>query len=243
MSSAVTRPWEASSCTSAATWRSNGARRVEAIARFHAAFWESTDLARHDDWLHLPNANRAAFEFFVHRAWKSCAARYPDLPTSGADALAALKEAYGGCLDRMSSPPITLLHGDFRLDNMFFRSDEWDEDFAVADWQLVCRGRGPWDLGHFLAGSLTPEDRARLAPSLLRRYHAIVASVAGEAYAFEECLGDYDAGAVGSFSIAAVLVDMQVRSSGAPQPVMETWLRRSSQAASEALARIGQGRA
>lgn len=216
---------------------------VETIAHFHASFWESKELAQHEDWLHLPNANRAAFEFFVQRAWKSCAQRYPDVPTSTPDALAALKRTYGDCLDRMSSPPITLLHGDFRLDNMFFRSKAWDEDFAVADWQLVCRGRGPWDLGHFLAGSLTPEDRVRLAPGLLRRYHDIVARVAGAGYSFEDCLADYDAGTIGSFSIAAVLVDMQVRSSGAPHPVMETWLRRSSQAASEALARIEQGKA
>lgn len=212
---------------------------VEKLARFHADFWASTSLEAHD-WLHLPNANRAAFTFFVERAWRTCATRYPDLPTSTADAIAALKATYGECLDRMSSPPITLLHGDFRLDNMFFRSSRWDEDFAVVDWQLVCRGRGPWDLGHFLAGSLTAERRAALSASLVRDYHAIVAQAAGGGYSLEQCAADVDAGAIGSFAIAAVLVDMQVRSSGAPQPVMETWLRRSSAAASEGLARIGR---
>lgn len=214
---------------------------VDALAKLHAFHWESPTLEAHADWLLFPNANREAFAFFVQRAWKTCAEKYPDLPTSTPQALEALRTSYGPLLDRMSTPPVTLLHGDFRLDNMFFRSEAWPEDFAACDWQLVGRGRGGWDLGHFLAGSLTPSLRAELAGPLLQRYHAALAAKAPAGWTLEACRADYDAALVGSFGIAAVLVDMQMRSGGMPHPVMETWLRRSSQAASETLAKEGGG--
>jgi hypothetical protein len=212
---------------------------IEHLARHHAHFWQHEALSTYSDWLLLPNANRQAFSFYVKRGWRTCAKHYPDLPTSTEASLAALEQGYGAVLDRISAAPLTLLHGDYRLDNMFFQSDGWDEEFAVTDWQLVGRGRGPWDVAHFLVGSLTSATRATFAPELLRRYYSIVEPVA-RGYSFEDCVSDYDAGLLGSFTLAAALIDMQLRTSGAPAPVMEEWLRRAAVGAAESLEKLAR---
>lgn len=208
---------------------------VDQLAQLHAHFWNDPSLETEGSWLSLPNANREAFEFFVKRAWQNCAKRYPELPTSSPDALNVLERVYGACLDRLSTAPLTLLHGDFRLDNMLFESVDWATSFAALDWQLVGRGRGPWDLAHFIVGSMTTEDRIAVGPDLVRRYCAIIVKETNGEYSLQECLDDFNAGLLGSFTLAAVLVDSQWKSHGAPSPTMETWLRRAAIGTGEVL--------
>ena len=33
--------------------------------------------------------------------------------------------------------PTTIVHGDYRLDNMFFASPQGGPEFAVIDWQIA----------------------------------------------------------------------------------------------------------
>lgn len=208
---------------------------VEALAQHHVHFWQHEALVKHSDWLPLPNANRDAVLFFVKRSWQSCANRYPTLPTSSQQSLLALERNYGALLDRVSTAPVTLLHGDFRLDNMFFASESWKTCFAVADWQLVAQGRGPWDLGNFLVGSLTSATRSACQLELVRRYYSIIQPACGDAYTFADCVADCDAGIVGSFTMAAILADTQWRASNWVAKVVEDWLERSASAVVEVL--------
>jgi len=52
-------------------------------------------------------------------------------------------------------PPFTLLHGDYRLDNMFFGRN--DNSVRVIDWGVRV-GKGSEDLAYFLLLSLTPDQ-------------------------------------------------------------------------------------
>lgn len=208
---------------------------IDHLARFHGHFWQHPLLDACADWLPLPNANREAFAFFVSRAWRACAARYPALPTSRPEVLDTLERVTGPLLDRLSIGPITLLHGDCRLDNMFFASEAWPEPFAIIDWQLALRGRGMWDVAIFLVGSLTPADHAAFAPALLSRYHAALSAAVGGGYSLEACTADYHAAVIGSFSQLAVIIDQQLRSRGAPTGVFTIWIERLAAAVQRSL--------
>lgn len=52
----------------------------------------------------------------------------------------------------------TLVHNDFRLDNLFLGLP--DAPLAVVDRQLLLRGPGPVDAAYFLCWCLRVEDRA-----------------------------------------------------------------------------------
>lgn len=65
--------------------------------------------------------------------------------------------------------PITLTHGDFRLDNLFFGDDG---SVAVIDWQLSMRAPGQGDFVYFCANNLTTEMRREHEDALLARYVA-----------------------------------------------------------------------
>lgn len=68
-----------------------------------------------------------------------------------------------------ASVPVTLTHGDFRLDNLFFVDDG---TVAVIDWQMAMRAPGQADLVYFCANNLTPEMRRAHEDELIERYVA-----------------------------------------------------------------------
>ncbi len=60
---------------------------------------------------------------------------------------------------KLARPPRTFLHGDLRLDQLFFAVDGDDPPVTALDWQITMRGRGAYDLGYFLSQSLTTDTR------------------------------------------------------------------------------------
>lgn len=55
--------------------------------------------------------------------------------------------------------PISLVHGDFRLDNMLFDIKGGAEPIAVLDWQTVTIGNPMTDIGYFLGCGIGDELR------------------------------------------------------------------------------------
>jgi hypothetical protein len=65
--------------------------------------------------------------------------------------------------------PVTVVHGDFRLDNLLFCPGERRP--VVVDWQTASRGSAASDVAYFVGGSLTTDDRRRHHDRLVRTYH------------------------------------------------------------------------
>lgn len=94
-------------------------------------------------------------------------------------------------LTEFSTPPRTILHGDYRLDNLFFGTPQGDAPLAVIDWQILSAGRGPYDAAYFLCGSLSPADRRSHEMEILRSYHRTLEEYGVRGYSFEQCAWDY----------------------------------------------------
>lgn len=65
--------------------------------------------------------------------------------------------------------PSTIVHGDFRLDNLLF--DPTDGSVAVLDWQTCTVGPGPADAAYFVGAGLLPEVRRVEETGLFEHYH------------------------------------------------------------------------
>ncbi len=94
-------------------------------------------------------------------------------------------------LRRLSQPPATLLHGDFRLDNLFFATEAGQDPLVVIDWQLISRGKGPYDVAYFMSQSLDPARRAATERDILRQYHEALLAAGVSGYSLDECTDDY----------------------------------------------------
>lgn len=156
---------------------------AEELGRFQAAHWNAedrADLSRLGTLAARPfdaisSAYAAALEPALELAGDA-------LPAGGAEVCRHLGERLAGVMAALSRPPLTLGHGDFRVDNMFFDGGR----LVVIDWQLATLNRGPRDLGYFFSQSLTGETRRAHGEELLARYHAALVRHGVSGYSLEQ---------------------------------------------------------
>lgn len=85
----------------------------------------------------------------------------------------------------------TLVHGDYRLDNLLFDNQNGDVSVTTVDWQTLEVGNPGRDLAYFLGNSLLPGQRRSHEQTLVRAYHEALLSYGVEDYSFEACMSDY----------------------------------------------------
>ncbi len=88
-------------------------------------------------------------------------------------------------------PPLGLVHGDYRLDNMLFGAEEGARPFTVVDWQTVGWGPVMTDASYFIGGGLSVADRRDHERELLREYHQALESHGVSGFSWEECWEEY----------------------------------------------------
>ncbi len=94
-------------------------------------------------------------------------------------------------IDDLAAMPHTLVHFDFRADNLLFDDDG---SMAVIDWQTISQGGAVADLGYFLSQNLGTEDRRACEVELLRAYHQALVEHGICGYSFDDLLADYRVG-------------------------------------------------
>src|SRR5918997_111571 len=111
-----------------------------------------------------------------------------DLDASTVALCGRLEELVPVVTTALARPPVTLVHGDARLDNMFFADSG---RVALCDWQLTGRSRGVRDLAFFLTQSLSPADRASYERPLVDAYLARLAQRGVVDYDVDQSWDDY----------------------------------------------------
>ena len=112
------------------------------------------------------------------------------LPPGMADIIERTWEGLIWLGQQLSRGPMTLVHGDYRLDNMFFPEREGDP-ITIIDWQLMSRGRGPYDVAYFMSQSIDVELRREHERALVKRYHDGLVAGGVRDYSFDDCFEDY----------------------------------------------------
>lgn len=144
---------------------SNG---VRALARMHGEFWGAGVRRAGLEWLE-------PFEPWEGMQWAPLPAALERLGADAPDSVHAL--AIDHLVEGIWKPYIrtltapgttqTLLHGDAHIGNTYVLPDG---DVGFLDWQVARRGNFAVDLGYFLQGALTTEDRRIAERELLEQY-------------------------------------------------------------------------
>jgi aminoglycoside phosphotransferase (APT) family kinase protein len=164
----------------------DAAAAVSELAALHAAGWDSPELAA------LPWLNRSGPEAAGLLA-VAIADLYPGFLERFAGRLeqgtVTLIEDFLPKADSYlagSAEPKTIVHGDFRADNLMFGPARP----VVLDWQTAGFGAAAGDLSYFLASSLPVAARRQYEEALVRRYHAGLVS-RGVELSFRDCWTGY----------------------------------------------------
>ncbi|MCV7005201.1 MULTISPECIES: phosphotransferase [Mycobacterium] len=94
----------------------------------------------------------------------------------------------------------TLIHGDIRADNLFFRGPE----IGVVDYQLAARASGLADVGYLVSQGLTTEERSGRDEELVTEYLRALTDAGGAECAWADAWRQYRS-AVAFYLIAPVI--------------------------------------
>ena len=181
-------------------------RVVRALARMHGFYWNRTDRPPLAGFHNSFSPKRLRLLQFVYLA--NLAPALDRIEGLFAGEMRRVAKAYGlsvaDYLGRIAAAPTTLVHGDVRLDNMFFDADDGD-GAAMIDWQVCGIGSGLYDVAYFLAGNISTELRREIERDALMEYRDIVAGMGAEDFTFEDCWQLYRRNMV-SLLMVAVLV-------------------------------------
>jgi hypothetical protein len=147
-------------------------RAIDAAAGLHGAWWGSPELPGMDWLLTLNSPEMKALEPVYQQCWPAVVNFIGDRMSPYARrAGEALAPRIGALMDLAFEQPRTLMHGDFRADNMMFEAGSSSAPFALVDWQIVMQGPAAFDLAYMLSGSLDVETRRAGQGDLIARHH------------------------------------------------------------------------
>ncbi|MGZ4675288.1 MAG: oxidoreductase family protein [Acidimicrobiia bacterium] len=165
---------------------------VRALARLNASWWEHPDLlaspyARPLNESPFPEAVSMSYD----GAWPTALEAYGSMMSDPIrDFGARYSSLFRWFCDRLCEPPVTLTHGDWRGDNLFF-TDDPDVPLIAVDWQLISVAKGVKDFTYFVTQSLTPADRAAHEEGLLRIWLDELKANGVGGYELDEAWEDY----------------------------------------------------
>jgi hypothetical protein len=142
---------------------------VIALARLHASNWEMSPFPA---WLDpRSGAMGEGRVAVIPRAWARMVEKYATiLPRAVRDAAAQYSRVFPLLQDWARRPPVTIRHGDFRLDNILFGAEPTPEALVFIDWQGTTVGRGMADVAYFLTQSMPAANRRLWERELLGLY-------------------------------------------------------------------------
>ena len=168
-------------------------RAIDELAKLHATFWGNQDDIKWvpgiADSYHADNMATLIgvgwpvmcdlFEAFVPA----------EIARRGEEMIAAIRSLQAS----MMRAPVTLLHGDFRMENLLFGTRPDHHPIAIIDWQGPIVGRGMVDVALFLGQSTRTEVRREHERLLIERYVEGLRSAGVRDYAADRAWPEYQA--------------------------------------------------
>ena len=154
-----------------------------ALARIHAPVFGDLALAA-TEWLNQPNPlNQALLTALLPSFLERYQGRIAPEHVEVCERFVAAADAW----EADQRPPLGLVHGDYRLDNILFHN----EACTVVDWQTLGWGPVMRDAAYFIGGALPVEERRAHEASLLRAYYDELLAHGVAGFSWEQCWEEY----------------------------------------------------
>ncbi len=200
---------------------------IDAVGAFHARWWESPELTKYPWVTSGIETIRQPIQMMYAAVWQTALDRFGHLFP---EYIRALIPDFGrrtmAALDQMQLGPETLVHGDYRPDNLFYGAAGSGRPLVVCDWQGPGKATGVVDAAYYITGSLEPDDRRKHEDELLRRYHSLLLEGGVKDYSFEQLKTDYRGYFAGVVAGAVVLLGTLPEGNERGKQLIEVTVRR-----------------
>lgn len=178
---------------------------VDFLARLHASFWNKLeDVA----WLPHMSGSQNATNMAVgcEHGWEQLLSYFGEFVPEPINANRDLYiKSISSLQERLDQSPRTLIHGDFRMDNMLFGQKPGHEALMVVDFQGPLKGNGIQDLGYLLSHSAKTEIRQQHERELIARYVDQLGLHGVKHYTVDTAFEHYRVGVAYAWTVAVVI--------------------------------------
>ena len=167
---------------------------IGSMAKFHSSFWQHPRLDE-ISWMVTGDALvRNAMLMAYDACWPIYVQRFGKASTPEMEAAGpTLGRRIVAQLDQFADNPLTIVHGDYRPDNLFFGSEQSARPLVIFDWQSPNRGWSAYDLAYFIAGCFDIETRRKHENDLVAEYHELLCAGGVTGYSLEKLRHHYRA--------------------------------------------------
>ncbi len=190
-------------------------RALEALAAMHARWWESEELDKYP-WLGSGESHSLdmAYPRKYRAGWAGVKERFSGRLPEGVEEIGdRLMGGLGDIMQRTSASPVTLVHGSFRPENIYFDAGDDADGVMAISWQVVGRMHGAIDVAFFIPYALATDVRREHEEGLLLAYLSALTRQGVADYPFDEFMEHYRLGLLRNlafFVIGDENVDLEV---------------------------------
>lgn len=160
---------------------------IDSLAAVHASWWGKAEDPAISWAPSVVHERIQAFAQMWPALWQMFQPNFGDMLSDEGRALGDwIAVNYWAACEEFAKAPWTLLHLDYRVDNLMFDKDR----VAVIDWQSMGRGPAAYDLAYLLGGSVTVAVRRENEERWIRHYLERLAQ-GGVEYSFDSFWRDY----------------------------------------------------
>lgn len=164
----------------------------ERAAQFHGTFWERT---AEFDWLFYQLDMKTIMfrrDAIFRPGVQPTIDNFPSyFDGNRADVVHKIAEQFAELFLKGLGGPQTIIHGDYRTDNMFMVEKDGRPDIIAFDWQNTTGGNGTHDIAYFCSQSADPKFHGEPQLNALKRYHETLLDLGVRGFSFDECVERY----------------------------------------------------
>ena len=163
------------------------------LGMLHASFWEKVDTPEYDFLpYHFPGLHAEAMLGGARAGWDNMVAIFGDLIS---DTLKTSKDRFLDAVPKMQKwlvqHPYTLIHGDFRMDNLMFGTKPDHSALAAIDFQGALRCKGIQDVAYLLSHNMDEKECRANERRLVEIWRATLESNGVKGYTSDQAWDDY----------------------------------------------------
>ena len=163
------------------------------LAELHAPFWDDVDRPEFDFVPYeTPSVHGQALRDGSRAGWDPMVETFADAVP---EEMLAVKERFLAAVpalqEWLATGPSTIVHGDFRMDNLFFAREPGHEQMMVIDWQGCLRAKGVRDVAYLLSQSVPTEIRREHERDLVALWHQTLVDRGVSDYSGDQAWEDY----------------------------------------------------
>ena len=175
------------------------------LVGLHAPLWCQTELFDIDWLVPAATAEDDAMQNLYAAQLDGFLARYgARLAQDEQDIIAAVAKAPSAPLFRRNPDPFSLVHIDYRLDNLLIQPVDRGHNITVVDWQSISVGAPLNDVAYFLGAGMLPDARRLCEESIVRAYYDALCAQGIEGFSWEQCWDLYHQGTFAGFGVTVI---------------------------------------